>query len=91
MEGVSLTYGPSGSRTHIWTFANGISEVYDECYINQYFPCVSAEQFSPPCFIIVGADNFRDSLKVLSCPSIFSDIFLGDLVGQLESSQGVKI
>ena len=27
VEGVSLTHGQSGSRTHIWTFAAGLSEV----------------------------------------------------------------
>ncbi len=28
VEGVSLTHGQNGNRTHIWTFAGSLAEVY---------------------------------------------------------------
>lgn len=39
VDGVSLTHGPSGYRTHIWTFAAGTSDMgnpsrFCECVIH---------------------------------------------------------
>ena len=57
--GVSLTHGPSSSRTHIWSFAAGISEVEDGRTINAFCPCVTATANQPPT--VVGNDYFCES------------------------------
>ena len=57
VEGVSLTHG--GSRTHVWTFAAGLSELYDGRYNNNFCPCVTAATRQPPTF--VGNDYFCES------------------------------
>ena len=56
--GVSLTHGPSSSRTHIWSFAAGVSEV-DNGHINVFCPCVTATANLPPT--VVGNDYFCES------------------------------
>ena len=65
VEGVSLTHGPSGSRTHIWTFAVGLSEVVGSRFANQHCPCGTPEATPPPAF--VGNDYF--------CESGFNSVF----------------
>ena len=57
--GVSLTHGPSSSRTHIWSFAAGISEVEDGRTINAFCPCITATANQPPT--VVGNDYFCES------------------------------
>ena len=57
--GVSLTHGPSNSRTHIWTFASGLSEVYRNSGGSGFCPCVTATAQQPPAF--VGNDYFCES------------------------------
>ena len=59
MEGVSLTHGRSGSRTHIWTFISGLAEVYDGRFGTLFCPCVTATAVRPPAF--VGNDYFCES------------------------------
>ena len=59
VDGVSLTHGQSGSRMHIWTFASGLSEIYDGRLITHFCRCVSAGAPSPPPF--VGNDYFCES------------------------------
>jgi len=57
MDGLTLTYGSSGARRHIWSFANGLSEDrsgQDAC------PCAPfANTASPPSF--VGTNYFCES------------------------------
>ena len=69
-DGMSLTHGQSGNRTHIWTFVVGISETVDQNYIELLCPCVSAGAEPPPPF--VGADYF--------CESGLHDVFPGNRV-----------
>ena len=59
VDGVSLTHGQSGSRTHIWTFTGGLSEVYNGQITQSYCPCVTAAAPPPPSF--VGNDYFCES------------------------------
>lgn len=51
-DGISLTYG-SNPRTHIWTFAAAISEMYTTC------PCSTGSSDNAPSF--VGMDYFCES------------------------------
>lgn len=59
VDGVSLTHGPSGNRTHIWTFAVGLTEAIEHNRANLLCPCVYAGAISPPVF--VGSDYFCES------------------------------
>ena len=59
VDGVILTHGQSGNRTHIWTFAAGLTEAIDRRYSEQHCPCVFAGAEPPPSF--VGADYFCES------------------------------
>ena len=59
MEGVSLTHGPSGARTHIWSFTACVSEVYSDIFATLFCPCVTDKAPSPPAF--VGNDYFCES------------------------------
>ena len=59
VDGVSLTHGQSGSRTHIWTFASSLAEIYDGRFITQFCRCVTANAPSHPPF--VGNDYFCES------------------------------
>ena len=59
VDGVSLTHGPSGSRTHIWTFASGLAEVYGGVFGNEFCPCSTSFGSPPPSF--VGNDYFCES------------------------------
>ncbi len=34
IDGVSLTHGPPGLRTHVWSFANAVYETLNECPCN---------------------------------------------------------
>ena len=75
VEGVSLTHGQSGSRTHIWTFANGIAEIYDERYIESILSLCNRWCNPPPSF--VGNDYFCESgLNAARVPGLFR--FYGD-------------
>ena len=58
-EGLSLFRGTGTSRTHIWTFAAALSEVYASVYVNQYCPCDDPTDPEPPA--IVGNDYFCES------------------------------
>lgn len=59
VEGVSLTHGPSGNRTHIWTFASSLTEVFDGRFSDQFCQCVTSAAPAPPSF--VGNDYFCES------------------------------
>ncbi len=59
VEGVSLTHGASGNRTHIWTFAACVSEVYSDMFPTLSCPCVTEKAPQPPDF--VGDDYFCES------------------------------
>lgn len=60
VEGITLTHGLSGSRTHIWTFTAGLSEVYISNHPNQYCTCATNSVApQPPPF--VGNDYFCES------------------------------
>ena len=59
VAGVSLTHGQSGSRTHIWTFAAGVAEVYDSPNTPSFCPCITPAAPQPPTF--VGNDYFCES------------------------------
>ena len=60
MDGVSLTHGPIGGRTHIWTFAAGPSQVVtNNIAFNAYCTCESSTAPPPPVF--VGSDYFCES------------------------------
>ena len=61
-NGVSLTHGQIGSRTHIWTFVSGHSNFYDRSRDGpfRFCPCATADAANqvPP---YVGNDYFCDS------------------------------
>ena len=62
VEGVSLTHGRVGNREHIWTFAAGLTEAFnDPNYRNEHCPCDRApnEVTNVPSF--VGNDYFCES------------------------------
>lgn len=59
VNGVSLTHGSHGSRTHIWTFAAGLSQVYAGVHLDYFCRCVDANAPPPPSF--VGDDYFCES------------------------------
>ena len=51
VDGVSLTHGDSNTRTHIWTFASGISETYTGSFSQQFCRCVTEQAPAPPSFV----------------------------------------
>ena len=51
VDGVSLTHGGSNSHTHIWTFASGLSEIYDGRYTQEFCRCVTNQALPPPSFV----------------------------------------
>ncbi len=58
--GVSLTYGPPGSRQHIWSFVGGMYELDDSMYDHYKCPCsVINWRYEVPAFI--NNDYFCDS------------------------------
>lgn len=59
VDGVSLTHGQSGSRTHIWTFASGLTEVHDNNYGSTVCPCAAPGLLEIPPYI--GNDYFCES------------------------------
>ena len=60
LEGVSLTHGAAGSRTHIWSFAAGLAEIRGPNFANQHCPCGNSPTAqAPPAF--VGNDYFCES------------------------------
>ena len=59
VDGVSLTHGDSNSRTHIWTFAAGLSETYDGSNTDHFCRCVTEQAPPPPSF--VGNNYFCES------------------------------
>ena len=59
VEGVSLTHGPAGSRTHIWTFAAGVDELNDGTFSSDHYcPCTGNAPAPPP---FVGNNYFCES------------------------------
>lgn len=59
VDGVSVTHGFAGSRTHIWTFANSQTEILQAAYIQSLCPCQTPLANQPPPF--VGNDYFCES------------------------------
>ncbi len=59
VNGVSLTHGQSGNRTHIWTFAAGYTEIDSSREAFAKCPCLNAGATPPPLF--VGSDYFCES------------------------------
>ena len=59
VEGVSLTHGQSGNRTHIWSFTSGLSEVYGGRWQTEFCQCAVASAPQSPPF--VGNDYFCES------------------------------
>ena len=61
VEGVSLTHGQRGSRTHIWTFAVTLDEIFTGSPVpaTHYCRCVTSAAPPPPPF--VGDDYFCES------------------------------
>ena len=58
-EGLSLFRGTGTSRTHIWTFAAGLAEVYAGRYTSEFCPCVDSRIPRAPA--LVGNDYFCES------------------------------
>ena len=59
VDGVSLTHGPRGNRTHVWTFAASFGEIYSGSALLCFCQCVTTQAPSPPLF--VGNDYFCES------------------------------
>ena len=62
VDGVSLTHGQNGSRTHIWTFAAGLADIFAGRTGPYYFcSCVTdpGSTYQPPAE--VGNDYFCES------------------------------
>ena len=59
VDGVSLTHGGSNSRTHIWTFAAGLSETYTGSHTDFFCRCVTEQ--APPAPSFVGNNYFCES------------------------------
>ena len=60
LDGWSLTHGPMGSRTHIWSFASSLSDLFLGNDVPAY--CVCAAAIAPvPLPDIVGDDYFCES------------------------------
>ncbi len=81
VDGVSLTHGYGEDRTHIWTFAVGLSETYSGNSNDDtlYCPCMLSGATQPPSF--VGDDYFCESgnqLGSLGHHNIYSDDPLWD-------------
>ena len=76
VDGVSLTYGPPGSRTHVWTFANAYYETVKElfwkcaCMLSNY----SEWPYSVPSFVgnnyfcATGTRNIQDHFLLSDNP-----------------------
>ena len=58
VEGVSLTHDFPGNRTHIWTFAAGLTELFTGVDASLICPCLSGSVEPPP---YVGNDYFCES------------------------------
>ena len=83
VDGVSLTHGPPGSRTHVWTFANAKYELSNPGF-RSGCPCMlsnpSTRLFTVPSF--VGNNYFCDTgSRIPQSGTIFSDNPLWDGVG----------
>ena len=78
VDGLSVTYGNRPNRTHIWTFAAGLSKEYN--YIAMNCPCACNKGLAAPPFVginyfcesgnrrIVGKTLYPDDLWYLSDP-----------------------
>ena len=51
VDGVSLTHGSSNNRTHIWTFACGLSDIYNGRFVQEFCRCVTEQAPLPPSFV----------------------------------------
>ena len=63
VDGVSITCGSPGNRTHVYTYAAGLSEI-TPVYGYWYSMCPCAGGYSPPAF--VGSDYYCESGNPLS-------------------------
>ena len=61
LDGISLTYGPAGSRQHIWTFAVGATEDPGTSLRQATCPCDTSNYAVVPPF--VGNDYFCESAE----------------------------
>ena len=77
LTGVSLTHGAPGQRQHIWSFAAGLSQVYDSRAVNEFCRCVTSSAPNPPSF--VGNDYFCESGQTVAYSSSTSNnLFVND-------------
>ena len=76
LDGVSLTHGYAGSRTHIWSFASGITELLIQSHSSQLCPCLTPDANQPPPF--VGEDYFCESAIHSTISGSINDLYFLD-------------
>ena len=75
IDGLSVSYGQPGDRTHIWTFAVGLDEVIDDIYDEGICPCVDPDNIAlVPSY--VAANYFCES--GVPYPESFFHVFYAD-------------